>query len=866
MNTRFLILFLLAGVSAFAQNFMPDQLLIQVSRSSDCSRVIAQLAETENTEIIALKKISNPLNVFQVTFQEGSNLDRLIKSSYFYSEILNIQKNHIIEDRFTPNDPSFSSQWHLHNTGQTGGLNDADIDAPEAWDITTGGQSALDDTIVVCIIESTGVDIGHEDLEGNVWKNYEEIEGNGIDDDNNGYIDDFHGWNLQSGNDVINAGGHGTKVAGIVGATGDNNTGISGVNHRVKMMIIEGQVAANEASVLAAYSYPLDMRKRYNLTNGQSGAFVVVTNASWGLDGLSPSDSPLWCAMYDSLGQHGIINVGATTNSNVNVDVVGDLPTSCPSEYLISVTASNSSDQRAGSGYGVQHIDLAAPGSGVLTTTSFDNYVTDSGTSFAAPNVTGAIALLYSAQCPNFIALAKNFPDSAARKVRSYILDNVDAVSALSGEVSTGGRLNVHQAIQGLLNDCDNNPCVSPYGLTLNNLTDSAATFTWAATNASDFILQIIDGNNVSQSINLSTTSYSFNDLTPCTNYEVFVRGICGMDTSSATAVISFQTDGCCENPELTQGVTTPTSIELNWNSVLYATEYIIRHQLSGELIWNYDTITSNSFVIPDLDTCSQYTIQIKTVCTDSTRGFSDFYAFSTIGCGICYDGEYCEIDPLAVGSNAEWIESVKINGYTSTTGNNGGYYFGNIFTSGFKPDHSYQFTFTPGYSGFNYTEHFSLWLDLDQSGTFETSELLINNLTGVGVQSGMLYVPAFTGSGITKMRIAMTGDNPPSLCADQGGNIYGEYEDYCVQIGGTASVDSVNGSVSLYPNPTHGVININTLGEVNNINVFNIYGQLVMSQNSPDSIIDISKLSKGTYIIQVTVNQEIYRMPIIKI
>jgi hypothetical protein len=361
-------------------------------------------------------------------------------------------------------------------------------------DISTGGTTTHDDTIVVCIIEGGGVDIFHEDIKDNVWINYAEIPDNSIDDDNNGYVDDYYGWNVISNDDAVGAGSHGTRVAGMIGAKGNNSIGISGVNHNVKMMVVKGQNASNEASVIAAYTYPLEQRKIYNATNGTQGAFVVVTNASWGIDNGDPADSPLWCALYDTLGQAGIINIGATSNSNTNVDINGDLPTTCPSEYLIAVTMTNSTDVRAGSGYGPIHIDLAAPGHGVYLTFPGDNYGNTNGTSFATPCVAGSVALLYSTPCPDFINFTKAYPDSAALKVRELILNEVDPVLNLNTEVNTGGRLNINNSMTELLSACDANTCIAPYNLEFSNLTDSVVDISWNGFSL-DYSLYLQEGN-----------------------------------------------------------------------------------------------------------------------------------------------------------------------------------------------------------------------------------------------------------------------------------------------------------------------------------------------------------------------------------
>jgi hypothetical protein len=142
----------------------------------------------------------------------------------------------------------------------------------------------------------------HSDLTDNLWKNHKEIPGNGIDDDGNGYVDDYEGWNAVSQNgNVYSSGSHGLNVAGIIGARGNNEMGVSGMNWDIKIMQIRlSQV--REDNVLRAYEYALSHRKRYNESGGIEGAFVVATNSSWGIDRGRPEDAPLWCAFYDSLG------------------------------------------------------------------------------------------------------------------------------------------------------------------------------------------------------------------------------------------------------------------------------------------------------------------------------------------------------------------------------------------------------------------------------------------------------------------------------------------------------------------------------------------------------------------------------------
>lgn len=162
----------------------------------------------------ASKEISKPVNIWLLSFDENViSHDEMIAALYTNEHVLVAQNNHKITMRATtPNDPSFASQWH-HIDGS-----DNDIDSDLAWDITTGGTTPNGDEIVVCVIEDQGANWAHTDLAANHWVNIYEIPNNSIDDDGNGYVDDYDGWNTTANTDNIGTGGHGTNVSGMIGA------------------------------------------------------------------------------------------------------------------------------------------------------------------------------------------------------------------------------------------------------------------------------------------------------------------------------------------------------------------------------------------------------------------------------------------------------------------------------------------------------------------------------------------------------------------------------------------------------------------------------------------------------------------------
>ena len=360
------------------------------------------------------------------------------------------QFNHEVQSRETlPDDPALNQQWHHVQNG------DHDIDSDLAWDITTGGQTADGTRIVVAVLEGGGANYNHIDLIDNHWVNDQEIPDNGIDDDNNGFVDDYNGWHAQNNNDNIGGGGHGTSVSGMIGATGNNGSGGVGVNWDVEIMQVDmGFGGLSEANVIAAYDYPYEMRVLFNESQGARGAFVVATNASWGIDLANPANYPIWCGFYDTLGEAGILNCGATANQQYNIDTQGDMPTGCSSPYMVSVTATNNQDVRTFSGYGATTIDLAAPGDNVYLPSGSTGYNNTSGTSFASPCVAGAIALLYSAPCPDLMGQALVDPQGTADVILGHLYEGVDVVSNLVGETVTGGRLNTFNSLNLLMANC----------------------------------------------------------------------------------------------------------------------------------------------------------------------------------------------------------------------------------------------------------------------------------------------------------------------------------------------------------------------------------------------------------------------------
>ncbi len=407
---------------AKADAYVPDEVLIKVDSSTSARRSVESLVE-EGASV--LEKLGDQ-GWQRIRIPEGMTVEQALQQFQKMDGIVAIQPNfyyHLLTT--TPNDPQFVS---------TGMYGLAKISAPQAWDLTTGSSS-----VVVADID-TGMRYTHQDLAANAWINGGEIAGNGVDDDNNGFVDDVQGWDFfyNDSNPFDDAGGHGTHTAGTIGAVGNNMLNVVGVNWNVKIMPIKiyspNGTDSTSSMLVNAYNYVRMMKLR--------GVNIRVTNNSYGGCGEACGYDQATKDALDGMGDAGILNVFAAGNSNVNNDVnpSGSYPSVYTSPSILAVAASASTDAKASfSSYGPISVDLAAPGSGVLSTyaTSDTATATLSGTSMATPHTAGAAALL-SAYNPNL----------SVASLKATLMNTVDPLAVWAPLVKSGGRLNVFAAMQ----------------------------------------------------------------------------------------------------------------------------------------------------------------------------------------------------------------------------------------------------------------------------------------------------------------------------------------------------------------------------------------------------------------------------------
>ena len=348
----------------------------------------------------------------------GTTVARALQSLARNNIVITASPNMRIEIAQTPNDSQFSRLFGMNNTGQTGGRPDADIDATEAWDRATGTGGTI-----VAVID-TGIDYNHPDLAANVWTNHGEIAGNGRDDDGNGYIDDIHGYNFVANNgNPMDDNGHGTHVSGTIAGVGDNGIGVAGVNWHGKLMalkFLDSTGSGYLADAVAALDYAVRMGAK-------------ISNNSWAGGGYEA----LMARAIANARAAGHIFVAAAGNESANNNITATYPANYNYDNVVSVAAIDHNDNLAYfSNYGSTSVDIAAPGVNIYSTLPNNRYGSYSGTSMAAPHVTGALSLLWDSE-----------PNLTYRQVIDRLYAGANHLASLNNRVVASRRLNVNGMI-----------------------------------------------------------------------------------------------------------------------------------------------------------------------------------------------------------------------------------------------------------------------------------------------------------------------------------------------------------------------------------------------------------------------------------
>ncbi|HIJ95069.1 MAG TPA: S8 family serine peptidase [Desulfuromonadales bacterium] len=366
------------------------------------------------------------LPLHHVRIPTGVSVSEALEGFRNDPNVLYAEPNYIVRKATVPDDTRYAEQWNLPL-----------ISAPSAWDIFTGSRAA--GSVIVAVLD-TGIAYSHPDLTANLWHNSGEICGDGIDNDNNGIIDDCYGANFGGftpGNpwDDDTADSHGTHVAGIIGAVGNNQIGTTGINWGARLMAVKflhGPDGLGElADALRGVEYAI-----------AQGAKII--NMSFEVD----EDTGSLRDAVTAAEKAGVLVITAAGNTGKNLDSIGVFPASIRSPINIAVAAATRTDTLAPySDYGRHIVELAAPGgvttgsaNAILSTVWLDNgatlYRTTAGTSMAVPHVTGAAALIWNL-----------FPLLTAEQVKARILNGVDRVSSFAEKTISGGRLNLEKGL-----------------------------------------------------------------------------------------------------------------------------------------------------------------------------------------------------------------------------------------------------------------------------------------------------------------------------------------------------------------------------------------------------------------------------------
>ena len=598
--------------------------------------------------------------VYEIKFDESVAIHDLMRDIAAHPDVAFSERVPIERISFNPSDPSVAAgeMWHLGK-----------VNAYQAWDIATG----LPD-ITIAVVDDA-LKITHEDLIGNLWVNPGEIAGNGIDDDNNGYIDDIHGYDLADNDNNPNppswatsaSFSHGTHTGGIAAAVTNNGLGVASVSFGAKLMAVKCTRDATTNTSIIQYGW---QGVQYAINSGAD-----VISLSWGGTG----SSSIYQNIINAARAEGIIIVASAGNA-------GSPTPFYPAAYdnVIAVAASTSGDQKASySNYG-SWISIIAPGSQIKSCVANNNaaYGYKSGTSMSAPLVAAACGLILS-----------HNPTLTPAQVESALYasaDNIDALNSGYVGMMGAGRLNIHNALQ------------------------------------------------------------------------------------------QVQAVGCIPPLDINASPVTSNTVHLTWTGIGADSHTIKIREAGGS--WQMHSTTGGYYDILGLSPCTEYEVQVRSICSGSPSDYSASYFFTTLS---AQTQAYCAVSGIT--SNLEWIAGVAVGGINSVSTSDGGYIERACETATLSAGTTYNLNLTPGYIGTAYTEHWRAWIDYNKDGDFnDVGELIYDSGNGTTSPISTTFTtPPNMASGVTRLRVAMkwvgTGDTAaPSSC---GTFNYGEVEDFGVYL-----------------------------------------------------------------------------------
>ncbi|CAL2108717.1 S8 family serine peptidase [Tenacibaculum sp. 190524A02b] len=563
-------------------------------------------------------------SVREIIFYDGYKKD---KSKISIAKLTN-QENEI-NLLVAPNDPNYNEQWHYKNTGQSpDAIAGNDINLEEAWKLETGSKQ------VIVAIEDTGFDVTHPDLKGNLWINEGEIPGNGIDDDNNGYIDDIHGYNFADDVGAIPAGKHGTHVAGTVAAETNNGIGVAGVaggsgNNDGVLLMSNTVFGHKKAGFSEAFVYAAD--------NG-----AVISQNSWGYGGVSASiresdkagiDYFIATAGGDKAPMNGGVVIFATGNNGVEGNFY-------PSRYepVLSVSSvANSGKKASYSNYGTW-VDISAPGgdqrtsgltAGVLSTIPGGKYGYLQGTSMACPHASGVAALVVS-------KFKGKLEGNELKTIMENSTNSVDHLNAnYKGKLGSG----VIDALKAL--KYGDAQVVTPIKVRMEEVGALRAIVKWdKVTKALRYRVKYRKQRGNWKEVVINDTQLKIKGLTKNTSYELQVRAESLTKNSVYSQSVNFKTLDIEPPREVTITSIQASSIMVSWSKVENANEYSLRYRAIKTPNWEtVEGITELTVPLTELSPNTFYVVQVKASKNNSSSIYSETTKFLTLddgsgGCG----------------------------------------------------------------------------------------------------------------------------------------------------------------------------------------------------------------------------------------